>query len=228
MAMIDIDPRELYLNNLKTLKTKKSAFKLSSINSFQVIGFAFICVLYLQNISFVRFLLRICLHFLLIEPFPRGVSVSENQRKRIIKSLFITMLVLNAMCFCLDSIVGVPSNELDIGLGGSSSSCFFGGISIQIIGEHKPSTRLSLLYLNIIIFSIQYCLIYHSTILDVNKSITESEETITQLEMDGFSGRTKLSEINLISVSKEIMGFTYVDEHLTQNDTDASDTYDGY
>ncbi|KAH3684933.1 hypothetical protein WICPIJ_004101 [Wickerhamomyces pijperi] len=229
MVHIPIDPKEIQANNLRTLKVKKDSFNKNLINSFRIIGFAFICILYLQNISLVRFLLRTALHWIIVDPFPKGFAVTSNQRKSIVKSLFFTLLIINLICVFLDLIVGVPVEELDIGLGGNNGQYLFGGLSIQIIGEQKPSTRLNLLYLNAIIFAIQYCLLYHSTILDLKQSLTSSESTITHLEFDGFSGRTKLSSMNPINVYNDIMNFTPDEEpSSTSQNTTTVDTYDGY
>lgn len=143
-------------------------------------------------------------------------------KKQITKTLFYATLILNFLCLFLDLIVGVPQNE--------DSEYLFGSLTLQIIGDSKPHSRLSYIYYNLIIFGIQYSLLYLSLLLNVNQEINENNEydpetmtySINQIEGDGYTGQSKVARISPIAIFKEIQSFT----NLNVND-EATNNYMG-
>lgn len=159
--------------------------------------------------SFIRFGIRMLLHMVLSNPFPKDYqpNVTPSMKKNLTKSFLLTLVTINALWFCLDMITGVPHTDNENGF-------FHGSLTLQIIGETHTMSRWSYLYYNTVIFMIQFITLYLSCLLDTDEDITSqadvlpgSNYSLNQVEGDGYSGRSLVCTIHPVAIFNTIMDF---------------------
>lgn len=153
------------------------------------------------------------LHSIISNPFPKDYSftISDQFKKQVTKQLFYLVLFTNVLFTILDLIVGIPTSE--------DPNWFYGSLTLQIIGDSKPSTRLIYLYYNCIIFTIQYCLLYLSLILNINEEINLNNQydpelmsfSINEIEGDGYTGQSTIAKISPMKIYNEIKTYSNID-----------------
>lgn len=149
------------------------------------------------------------MHRVLSDPFPSNMSVrmEDNVKRQLVKNFLIASLTLNLIFFLLDIIVGVPPDMPD-------STFFNGSLTLQIIGETKPTTRWVYAYYNIAITVIQFVTLYMSSVLDPDADTEKHKEllpdstySINDIEGDGYTGRTTIATIHPQEIYNHIISF---------------------
>lgn len=231
MVEVPIGSREsIDTNNLRMLRLRKLEFKQHLIGIFETLGYVFITVLYLKNMSFVRFFIRLCLHVVLSNPFPSSLprSVPRESKRNLTKSFLVTLNVVNALFFALDMITGVPETS-------NGSGLFHGSLTLQIIGETPPSSRWTYVYYNVLIASVQFVTLYLSCMLNTDDDIDEqstvlpgSSYSLTQVEGDGYTGNCLVGTLHPSLVYWKIMNFSNDNQQPTDGDATTYNDYMGH
>jgi hypothetical protein len=139
--------------------------------------------------------------------------------------MFLMAIVTNSLFLLLDLIFGVPS-ALDY-----DSSFLHGSMSIQIIGETKPSSRFTYVYYNSVIAVMQLILIYLSAMLNVSEEIEKSSKpidrsaySVNHIEGDGFTGITNAAKINPREIFEQVKNY----DVETTEETNSGDAYSNF
>lgn len=167
------------------------------------------------------------LHSVLSNPFPSDIAITltDQFKKNVAKQFFYVMVIINILFTLLDLIVGVPITNDD------NSNYLYGSLTLQIIGDSKPSSRFSFIYYNLIISITQLSLLYLSFFLNVNQEINDNNEydpetmtySISQIEGDGYTGMANIAKISPIAIYNEVKTIT----SANSNDVEATNNYMG-
>ncbi|KAK3335525.1 hypothetical protein B0T19DRAFT_10661 [Cercophora scortea] len=122
---------------------KKLQFMSHLQKSLDTVVFSYICALYYMECSFTRLLLRIIPHYIFISP-KDSLLLLPAHRPHV-----FAILIPNLICLLLHLILSLPrANEATRGY-------MHGGVIIDFIGQKPPSSRLGLLFLDLVILGVQ-------------------------------------------------------------------------
>ncbi|KAK3693827.1 hypothetical protein B0T22DRAFT_52668 [Podospora appendiculata] len=122
---------------------KKLQFMSHLQKSLDTVVFSYICALYYMECSFARLLLRIIPHYIFISP-KDSLLLLPAHRPHV-----FAILIPNLICIVLHLLLSLPrANEATRGY-------MHGGVIIDFIGQKPPTSRLGLLFLDLVILGVQ-------------------------------------------------------------------------
>lgn len=203
------------VNNASVLYKRKKFFLEDLRLSVKFLGFIFIGLIYLRDLSFLRLVLRAFTQYSISNPYPAPhmrVSISEESKRALTKFLLVGVIAGNIFCFATHLIFG------SYRVSPYPDGFLHGGMTIQFIGERLPYTKLELLVFDVSVFFVQ--IIFHSLMCVTDDSeVLASNNTQTtpdyeeyalvrpEIEGDGYSGNVHLMTIDFIGNIRKVMSF---------------------
>lgn len=210
-------PEETAVNNVSVLYKRKKFFLTSLRHDVKIIGFLLLTIVYLRDISMLRFIIRGFLQYTLSNPFPATHLYTEESKKSLIKMLLLSVFFINGFCVIIHLIFGSFSSNP---IGGHY---LYGGMTVEFIGERTPINRLELVIYDLVIMFCQLvlhtiqCFVDDSEILLVKRSDTDSltdptdDSNVLMKKLsddnDGYNGKVMLISIHLLDSIKTVMSY---------------------
>lgn len=201
------------VNNASILYKRKKYFLQDLRSSVKFLGFVLLGIVYLRDLSMLRFGIRAFAHYSLSNPFPTpsmNMTVSDESKKALSKFHFVMVLSVNSFCCLMHLVFGSYKTTL------SPDGFLHGGMSIQFIGERLPYKNIELIVLDICIFFIQ--MVYHSLmcmtddseVLETKLPQINTESNIEQseyeeLQGDGYGGHVRLLTIDVLGNARKVL-----------------------
>ncbi|KAK9467284.1 hypothetical protein V1512DRAFT_131710 [Lipomyces arxii] len=141
------------------LEKRRQEFERHLIRSLDILSYCHLLYMYYMDISLLRLILRsiIQLNYLTPKPFP----IPQASRTKIV---YFAILGANAYCLMVHLFASLPvSREANAGY-------LHGGLTIEFTGQKAPSSRLQLLFSDIVVALFQMIMLAISTNLQ-NSSI---------------------------------------------------------
>ncbi|CAK7910099.1 hypothetical protein CAAN1_21S02014 [[Candida] anglica] len=211
---------EIIVNNASVLYKRKKYFLEDIRRICHVMGFVIIAIVYLRDLSFLRFVVRALTQYFISNPYSkmneRMVIPDEIKRIRA-KALLIGILGSNTFCILTHLLFGVytksPSDR-DIVTGGTGGAAgyLYGSMTVQFIGESLPFSRFELILMDLVILLIQVT--YHSLmcVIDVSSVLEPKRDLLDEgnasYEADGYGGNVDLVDIDVIANVRLVLGYS--------------------
>lgn len=192
------------VNNHQVLYKRKKFFLADLRHTVKALGFVLLCLVYLRDISIVRFALRGFLQYTISNPYPlpaTGITIPEESKRALGRFLLVAVLLANAFCFLVHLVWGVYEKSP------YSDGFLHGSLSVQFLGERLPRTRWELLGLDLLVFAVQ--LVYHNLMcatddLAVVDRVFEPRAG-PDAEGDGYGGNVHLICVYLWEDMKRVL-----------------------
>lgn len=192
------------VNNHLVLYKRKKFFLADLRHTLKALGFVLLCLIYLRDISIMRFALRGFLQYTISNPYPlpaSGISISDESKRALGRFLLISVLLANVMCFLVHLVFGVYDHSP------SSDGFLYGSLSVQFMGERLPRTRWELLALDLLVFGVQ--IVFHDLMCATEDSVVVDKafdgEMGRDAEGDGYGGNVCLLRVFLWDDIKRVL-----------------------
>ncbi|KAK9479887.1 hypothetical protein V1514DRAFT_303521 [Lipomyces japonicus] len=206
------------------LRKRKVDFGRHLVRSLDIMSYSHLLYIYFMDVSLMRLLLRsvIQLNYLTPKPF----SLPQTAKSKI-----ITMIVLgsNLYCFIVHLFGSLPASRE------ASGGYLHGGLTIEFIGQQTTTSRLKLLFSDIIVVLLQITIFQTTLNIQENDSQLISEnlprtghaDPSQSLNSQTESGATteNLLRTNDQTIEDEERGLRA--EQSSGNETDYSDGFSG-
>lgn len=202
---------EITKNNASVLYKRKKFFLKELRHSVKFIGFVLIGIVYLKDLSILRFILRGFSQYTLSNPYPTPHIYTDETKRGVTKSLLISIFGINGFCLLMHLIFGVYKKSP------AGESYLYGGMSVEFIGENPPLGRLELMTYDAMIFFVQIilhclmCVIDDSVILH-QSVINDGDDTIDHTyhphyHSDGYNGRVMLLNLDILGSIQTVLNY---------------------
>ncbi|KAK3936061.1 DSC E3 ubiquitin ligase complex subunit 4 [Diplogelasinospora grovesii] len=166
------DGRKTREERRKAGMAQKLQFMSHLQKSLDMIVYAYLCTLYYMECSLPRFLVRVLPYHLFLSPKENAAHLLPAPSRPHV----FAILVPNLFCIFLHLVLALPQ------AGETERGYLHGGIIVDIIGQKPPTSRLSLLYLDLVILAVQ-CLMLavHQERDKLQKVVTPSLRTVASV-----------------------------------------------
>lgn len=163
---------------------RKAHFDRHLSNSFDLLIFVQLVIIYLYDVSTVKLFLGLLLQMTVLSPrlreFPAPVPINKRQ-------VIMTIVAYNGLCLSLHSIYGPPQ--------ASTGKYLHGSLTIEFIGVKQLSSRVPLIIFDVIVMMLQLCM------FSINFPPREQPEA-TPLR-DTYSGHAVIRNISIVQAIAE-------------------------
>ncbi|GAB7343433.1 hypothetical protein MBLNU457_1460t1 [Dothideomycetes sp. NU457] len=141
--------------NKRLFNKKREAFLADLMRNVDILIYAELSVIYYMDCSFLRFLMRAFVQFVLLTPKPSIFPDPPHQSRP------IGMIIgTNILCFILHAYFARPE------AGEATRGYLHGGLAMDFIGQKGPTSKIHLLCLDVLVLILQ---LVHIGILSVKK-----------------------------------------------------------
>ncbi|KAI5963278.1 uncharacterized protein KGF55_003070 [Candida pseudojiufengensis] len=203
-------PEETISNNKNILYKRKKFFSTNLKESIQLIEFVLIVILYLRDLSFLKLIIRCCIHLIIININPEIFKYNQLQNSNMnhyiqgmIKMSFKILIYGNLFIILLHLIFSPINAKKFINDGTGFTGFSNGGLTVQFIGERLPSNRFELIVLDLCCFFVQLILLYIVGIVDnyevfglPNQLDSKTSLTTNEIELTN-DGDTNVQSTNI-------------------------------